>query len=125
MAGGILAPSPSQRTRSSGSDPTRGGCGGRSGLPPYCPNRRIKRLGGTAMANDLDRESGQGMYERSQGRNAANYVPLTPISLLRRTASVYPDSLAIVHGPRRQSWAETERRCRLLAGALAEAGIRP
>jgi fatty-acyl-CoA synthase len=56
-------------------------------------------------------------------RNAANYVPLTPLSFLARTAAVYPKRPAIVHGAVRHTWAETYDRCRRFAGALARRGI--
>ncbi len=64
-----------------------------------------------------------GLYDSGLERNAANSVPLTPISLIRRTALVYPERTAILHGPVRQTWAETYRRCRRLASALAGRGI--
>ena len=56
-------------------------------------------------------------------RTPANYAPLSPISFLKRTASVFPDRTAIIHGPHRQTWAETAARCRRLASALAAAGV--
>jgi fatty-acyl-CoA synthase len=56
-------------------------------------------------------------------RNPANYVPLSPLSLIRRAARVHPDHEALVHGALRLSWAETYARCRRLAGALAGRGI--
>ncbi|NMM43944.1 acyl-CoA synthetase [Rhodospirillaceae bacterium KN72] len=62
-------------------------------------------------------------YASGLGANAANYVPLTPISFLRRTASVYPDRVGIVHGEIRRSWAEIYERCRRLASALSRHGI--
>ena len=62
-------------------------------------------------------------FERDLDRNAANYTPLTPLSLIARTAYTYPRRLAVVHGDRRYSWAETYARCRRLASALARAGI--
>ena len=31
-------------------------------------------------------------------KNPANYVPLSPLSLIRRTASVFPDRTAVIHG---------------------------
>ena len=39
-------------------------------------------------------------------KRAANYVPLTPLSHLRRAAEVFPDVLAVVHGPHRKTYAE-------------------
>jgi len=63
------------------------------------------------------------IYERDLDKTSANYAPLTPLQFIERTASVYPDHPAIIHGPRRQSWAETYRRCRRLASALERYGI--
>ena len=57
-------------------------------------------------------------YDIGLDKNAANYVPLTPIGFLVRTASVYPNRLAVVHGERRYSWREALERCRRLASAL-------
>ena len=42
-------------------------------------------------------------YNEHLDRNAANFAPLSPLSFLERTASVYPDRLAIVHGDLRQT----------------------
>ncbi len=63
------------------------------------------------------------IYERDLDKTAANYAPLTPLQFIERSASVYPERVAIVHGERRQSWAETYRRCRQLASALEKVGI--
>src|SRR5271155_829225 len=63
------------------------------------------------------------LYAVDLGRNAANYTPLTPLSLVARTAYVYPDQLAVIHGERRYTWAETYARSRQLASALTLAGI--
>jgi fatty-acyl-CoA synthase len=62
-------------------------------------------------------------FEEDLERNAANYTPLTPMSLVARTAYVYPRQLAVVHGTRRYTWADTYARSRRLASALVEAGI--
>src|SRR5690349_16540842 len=56
-------------------------------------------------------------------KNAANYTPLTPLSLLARTAHVYPAHPAVTHGGRRLNWAEVYSRCRRLASALKARGI--
>jgi len=69
--------------------------------------------------------SAESLYERDLDRTAANYAPLTPLSMLARTAAVFPERAAVVHGNRRYSWAEVEARCRRLAGALAGRGIGP
>jgi fatty-acyl-CoA synthase len=62
-------------------------------------------------------------YERGLDKNPANFVPLSPIGFLLRSASVYPDRLAVVHGERRYSWREALDRCRRLAAALTAAGV--
>jgi fatty-acyl-CoA synthase len=61
--------------------------------------------------------------EAGLDRNAANYVALSPLSYLRRTAQVYPDQLSVVHGARRFTWRETYARCCRLASALRELGV--
>ena len=58
-------------------------------------------------------------------RNPANYAALSPVSFLRRTASVFPGRTAIIHGDLRQDWGTTDARCRRLASALGRAGIAP
>jgi fatty-acyl-CoA synthase len=62
-------------------------------------------------------------YETGLGKNAANYVPLSPTGFLLRTASVYPDRLAVAYGERRCSWREALERCRRFAGALVARGV--
>ena len=63
------------------------------------------------------------IYERDLDKNPANYAPLTPLQFIERSASVYPDHVALIHGQRRQNWAETYQRCRRLASALEKVGI--
>jgi fatty-acyl-CoA synthase len=62
-------------------------------------------------------------YDVGLDRNDANFVALSPLSFLERTARVYPHRLAIVHGTLRQTWAQTFERCRRLASALQRRGI--
>ncbi|KAF5455667.1 hypothetical protein F2P56_025217 [Juglans regia] len=56
-------------------------------------------------------------------RCSANYVPLTPISFLERSAMVYRDRLSVVYGDVRYTWRETLERCTRLASAIAQLGI--
>ncbi|MEI7446341.1 MAG: acyl-CoA synthetase [Burkholderiales bacterium] len=58
-------------------------------------------------------------YRQGLDRTPANHVPLTPLSLLDWAADVYPDRLAVVHGPLRRTWAEVRARARALAARLA------
>src|SRR6056297_2203941 len=59
-------------------------------------------------------------------KNAANCVPLTPLSHLRRAARIFPDRLAVVYGDQhRKTYAEYHARVSRLASALSGAGIAP
>ena len=48
---------------------------------------------------------------------------LTPVSFLRRSAYVFPDKVAVVHGARHTTYRELEERANRLASALRAAGI--
>ncbi|MCB1957470.1 MAG: AMP-binding protein, partial [Rhodocyclaceae bacterium] len=63
------------------------------------------------------------IYEHGLDRNPANYVALTPLTFLERSAYIYPDRTAVVHGARRYTWRETCQRARRLASALRQRGI--
>ncbi len=62
-------------------------------------------------------------YDVGLNKNPANYVPLTPLSFVERSAYIYPDRVALVHGKRRYTWAETYERCRRLGSALKQLGV--
>src|SRR5882762_819302 len=62
-------------------------------------------------------------YDLGLDRNQANFVALSPLSFLERTASVYPDHTALIYGALRQSWVQTYQRCARLASALAARGV--
>lgn len=63
------------------------------------------------------------IYSQDLEPNAANYAPQTPISFLARSATVYPDKTAVIHGDRKFSYREFNQRCLRLASALAARGI--
>ena len=56
-------------------------------------------------------------------RNDANYTALTPLWFLERAALAQPGRASVVHGPVRYTWADTYRRCRSLASALARRSV--
>ncbi|MBT6416764.1 acyl-CoA synthetase [Candidatus Puniceispirillum sp.] len=56
-------------------------------------------------------------------KNKANYVPLSPLSFIQRTADLFGDRTALIYGARRYSWSETYGRCRSLASALVKMGL--
>src|SRR5215217_4823470 len=62
-------------------------------------------------------------YETGLDKNPANYVPLSPIGFLRRSAFVYPNRTSVIHGERRYTWRQSLERCRRLASALTRHGV--
>ena len=66
-----------------------------------------------------------GIYDTDLDQTPANYEPLSPISFLKRAAEVYPDRVAVVHGPMRLTYREVHARCCRLASALVNRGITP
>lgn len=62
-------------------------------------------------------------YEFGLDRTDANFVQLSPLTFMERSASVYPNKLAVIHGEIKRTWAETYARCRRLASALKQRGI--
>jgi fatty-acyl-CoA synthase len=62
-------------------------------------------------------------FETGLDRNPANYAALTPLAFLRRSADVYPEKVAAVHGELRYSYREFSGRCRAFASMLAARGI--
>jgi fatty-acyl-CoA synthase len=59
-------------------------------------------------------------YDTNLEKTPANYQPLTPLTLLARSAAVYPDHPAVIHGTRHLSYREFYARCRRLASALSQ-----
>ena len=56
---------------------------------------------------------------------AANHVPLSPLSHLRRAADIFANRTAVVYGAHRVSYAQYYDRCTRLASGLAALGIQP
>src|SRR4029078_10203854 len=64
-------------------------------------------------------------YEIGLDKTPANYVPLSPLSFLARSAAVYPDHVSTVYERRTFTWAQPCERCRRFASWLAGRGIGP
>ena len=62
-------------------------------------------------------------FEIDLDRRPANYQPLTPLSLLERSAGIYPDKTAIIHGSQRITYSDFWQRSLRLASALSRRGI--
>src|SRR2546427_2822362 len=65
----------------------------------------------------------ENIFASGLGPGPANSSPLTPLRFLPRSAAIYPDRTAIIHGSRRISYREFDARSRRLASALAARGI--
>ena len=63
------------------------------------------------------------IYEHGLEQNSANHTPLSPVSLLRRAAWIYPDKPAVVQNERTLSWGEVYNRCQRIASALSLRGV--
>ena len=61
----------------------------------------------------------QNQYSVGLEKTPANYVPLTPLSFLARTAAIYPNHVSTVYEGRVFTWAQTQARCRRFASFLA------
>jgi fatty-acyl-CoA synthase len=65
----------------------------------------------------------QNQYSTGLDKTPANYVPLTPLSFLARSAAVYPDHISTVYEGRSFTWKQTYERCKRLASWLAGRAI--
>ncbi len=63
------------------------------------------------------------IYDQDLDRNPANFVPLSPVSFVERSAEVFGDLPAVIHGSRRYRWRETRERAARLAAALQALGV--
>ena len=63
------------------------------------------------------------IYEQGLNKTAANHAALSPVSFVERSAEVFADLPAVLHGNRRYTWAQTRDRSARLAAALAALGV--
>jgi fatty-acyl-CoA synthase len=68
-------------------------------------------------------ERAQSPYAVGLEKCAANYVALTPLTFIERSAYIYPDRVAVIHGARRFTWRESYTRARRLGSALKQLGV--
>jgi fatty-acyl-CoA synthase len=65
----------------------------------------------------------QNQYDIGLDKTPANFVALTPLSFLARTAAIYPNHVSTVYEDRVFTWAQTYERCRRFASYLAGRNI--
>lgn len=63
------------------------------------------------------------IYQQHLPRTSANHVALSPVAFVQRSAEVFPQLVAVQHGSRQYTWAQTHERSARLAAALAAHGV--
>ena len=63
------------------------------------------------------------IYDQHLERQRANHVALSPVSFVERSAEVFGDLPAVIHGRRRTTWAQVRERSARLAAALQALGV--
>jgi fatty-acyl-CoA synthase len=63
------------------------------------------------------------IYQTDLERHAANFVALSPVSFVERSAEVFGDLPAVIHGVRRYDWKQLRERSARLAAVLRSLGI--
>src|SRR5256884_2947315 len=66
---------------------------------------------------------GNSPFGDALGKERANYVPLSPVQFLARSALIWPHKSAVRHGAQAYTYRQFEARCRRLASALARRGV--
>ena len=63
------------------------------------------------------------IYDQHLGRHVANFAALSPVAFVERSAEVFGDLPAVIHGARRYDWAQLRSRSARLAAALRALGV--
>ena len=71
----------------------------------------------------MDQQTTEHPFETGLDRHPANFVPLSPVSFLRRSVESFRDKTAVIDGERRITYGELHERCVRLASALAARGL--
>ncbi len=71
----------------------------------------------------MDQRISDHPFETGLDRHPANFVPLSPISFLRRSVESFHDKVAVIDGERRFTYGQLHDRCARLASALAARGV--
>src|ERR1700674_1287916 len=71
----------------------------------------------------LGKNAAMSIYDQGLDKNPANYVALSPVSFVERSAEVFGDLPAVIHGRRRYTWRDMRERAARLAAALRALGV--
>ena len=63
-------------------------------------------------------------FDNELKKNSANYIPLNPVTFLKKTAFTFPDKISLVYNDRFYKWSETYTRCKKFASALQTSGFK-
>ena len=63
------------------------------------------------------------IFDQDLDPNPANFTALSPVSFVERSAEIFGDLNAVVHGSRHYTWAQTRDRSARLAAALRSLGV--
>ena len=63
-------------------------------------------------------------YKTGLEKNKANYVPLSPVTFLKRTADIFPNYTSIISENNKFTWKSTFTRCKLFASSLKKRKIK-
>jgi fatty-acyl-CoA synthase len=63
------------------------------------------------------------IYDQGLDRRSANFTALSPVAFVERSAEIFGDMPAVVHGARRYTWAQCRERSARLAAALRALGV--
>jgi fatty-acyl-CoA synthase len=64
------------------------------------------------------------IFDQHLEKNSANFVALSPVSFVERSAEVFGDLPAVIHGARQYTWSQVRERSARLAAALSAAGVK-
>lgn len=64
------------------------------------------------------------IFDQDLDPNSANFTALSPVSFVERSAEIFGDLCAVVHGARKYTWAQTRGRSARLAAALQSLGVK-
>ena len=63
-------------------------------------------------------------FNKNLDKNSANFIPLTPLSFLKRAKDIYPNYEALIYEDRKYTWKEIYKRCVKFASSLEKIGVK-